>query len=165
MTWRCPLFLAVLVLSLASGAGTALAHGATIHYETRTALVVTIHATFDTGDPMAGGQVTIYTPDDPLNPWETGVCDAQGRYTFTPDPAIPGTWEVQVRQAGHGDMVYVDVAPSEDNTAPAATTSQLTGPGTGAGYTPLQYVVMGVAVVWGFVGTALYFAHPARRRP
>ncbi len=159
--------LLALLLALAGTASSALAHGVTITYEARTTLVVTLHATFDSGEPMAGGQVTIYTPDDPVNPWQRGVCDEQGRYTFTPDPTLPGTWEVQVRQAGHGDIIYVTVAPSaeaeEESTATALPRSA-GGQATPGGYTPFQYVVMGAAVVWGCVGTALYFAHPTRRR-
>jgi hypothetical protein len=42
-------------------------------------------------------------------------------------------------------MVHIPVG------AGAATTG-------GSGYTPLQYALMGGAVVWGCVGTALYFS-------
>jgi nickel transport protein len=151
--------LAALLLALGSSASTALAHGVTVTYETRTASVVTLQAAFETGEPMAGGQVSIYTPNDPATPWQTGVCDEQGRYTFVPDPSIPGTWEVQVRQAGHGDIIYVEVAPPAETTA-ASSTAFLTG-GSSTAHTPLQLLVMGGAVVWGCIGTALFFA---RRR-
>jgi nickel transport protein len=97
---------------------------------------------------MAGGQVTVYAPDDPSQPWLTGVCDDEGRFTFTPDPEIPGTWDVQVRQAGHGDMVHIPIGAEG---ATAASTSVST----------LQIVLMAAATVWGFVGTALFFS---RRR-
>ncbi len=145
--------------ALVGGASTALAHGVSVTYETHSALVVTLRAAFETGEPMAGGQVTIYTPDEPAIPWQTGVCDEQGRYTFVPDPAIPGTWEVQVRQAGHGDIIYVEVAPSDD--APTISSAALLTSDSGASYTPLQLLVMGGAVVWGCIGTTLFFA---RRR-
>ncbi len=150
--------LAALLLALGGSASTALAHGASVTYETRTAPVVTLHAAFETGEPMAGGQVTIYTPDDPATPWQTGICDEQGRYTFVPDPAIPGTWEVQVRQAGHGDIIYVEVGMA---TAAPTQATLLTGSG-GTAHTPLQLLAMGGAVVWGCIGTALFFAR--RRR-
>ncbi|MEE9618360.1 MAG: carboxypeptidase regulatory-like domain-containing protein, partial [Anaerolineae bacterium] len=91
-----------------------------------------------------GGQVTVYAPDDPSTPWLTGVCDEDGRFIFTPDPSKPGTWDVQVRQSGHGDMVHI---PIGEDVAMTGTT----------GYTPLQVVLMGACVVWGFVGTALFF--------
>ncbi|MFC1950962.1 carboxypeptidase regulatory-like domain-containing protein [Chloroflexota bacterium] len=122
---------------------TAYAHGADIEYTVSTEVEVV--ATYDNGDPMDGGQVTIYAPDDAANPWDdpgTGFCDAQGKYTFTPDPQKPGTWDVQVRLAGHGDIVHIDVAGSTSGSG---------------GYTALQIVLMSVCVGWGFVGTALYF--------
>ena len=125
---------------------TASAHGAKIEYTISVA--VEIRAAYDTGEPMAGGQVTVYAPDNPSTPWLTGVCDEEGRFVFTPDPSKPGIWDVQVRQSGHGDMAHI---PIGEDMAMAGTT----------GYTALQIVLMGVCVVWGFVGTALFFS---RRR-
>ena len=125
---------------------TASAHGAKIEYTIGVA--VEIRATYDTGEPMAGGQVTVYSPDDPSTPWLTCVCDEEGRFIFTLDTYKPGTWDVQVRQSGHGDMVHIPIGEG----------MAVMG---GTGYTPLQIVLMGVCVVWGFVGTALFFS---RRR-
>jgi len=93
------LVLVVMALLVLSGGGTALAHGAKIEYTLSTA--VELVATYDTGEPLAGGQVTVYAPDDPATPWLTGVCDDEGRFVFTPDPGKAGSWDVQVRQAGH----------------------------------------------------------------
>jgi len=122
---------------------TAFAHGAKIEYTI--GMTIEIRASYDTGEPMGGGQVTVYAPNDPATPWLTGVCDEEGRFTFTPDASRPGTWDVQVRQAGHGDMVHIPIG--EDMAVSG-----------GAGYTPLQIVLMGVCVVWGLVGTALFFS-------
>lgn len=132
----------------------ALAHGVDITYEARTATVVELTATFDTGEPMAGGQVAVYAPDNPADPWLTGTCDEEGRFTFTPDPALPGTWEVQVRQSGHGDVLYIPVGAQ---SAESGVVSQVTA--GSSGYTTLQLVLMGGAVVWGFLGTALFFSN------
>jgi len=144
MRWKFAIFLVfLLVLGLS---GTASAHGAKIDYTVN--IAVEIRAAYDTGQPMAGGQIAVYAPDDPSTPWLTGVCDEEGRFAFTPDPSRPGTWDVQVRQAGHGDMVHIPIG--EGMTASGGT-----------GFTPLQIVLMGACVVWGFVGTALYFS---RRR-
>ena len=118
------------------------AHGARVEYTT--SVVVEVRATYDTGEPMAGGQVTIYAPDDPTTPWLTGVCDEEGRFTFTPHADVPGTWDVQVRQAGHGDMVHIPIG--EGAVA------------SGGGYTVPQIVLMAVCVAWGFAGTALFFS-------
>ena len=141
MTWKLILPLALL---LALGlTATAFAHGAKIEYTI--SMAVEIRAAYDAGEPMDGGQVTVYAPDDPTTPWLEGVCDEDGRFTFIPDPSKPGVWDVQVRQAGHGDMVH---SPIGEDMAMTGTT----------GYTPLQIVLMGACVVWGFVGTALFFS-------
>jgi nickel transport protein len=145
MKWRRVLPAAlILALGLAMGVTmTASAHGAKIEYALHTA--VEIVATYDTGEPMAGGQVTVYAPDDPSTPWLTGACDEEGRFTFTPDSSQPGTWDVQVRQSGHGDIVHIPIGEG------AAASG-------GTGFTPLQIVLMGACAVWGFVGTALFFS-------
>jgi nickel transport protein len=135
-------------------ATTAYAHGVTVEQRIEQTMLVTLTASYETGEPMAGAQVTIYAPDEPTTPWQTGTCDEAGRYQFAPDPALAGTWEVQVRQAGHGKTIYVNVG------APASAAAALQA-GSDLPYTPLQAVLMGGAVVWGCVGTAFFFA--ARR--
>jgi nickel transport protein len=127
------------------------AHGVTIVYATAT--TVTVNASFDSGEPMAGAQVNVFAPDDPRTPWLQGTCDEQGRFTFEPDPALSGDWEVQVRLAGHGDVIVIPV--NGTNGIAAAVNSQ-------PGYTPLQIVTMSATVVWGFIGTALYFTNRKR---
>lgn len=142
------LFAALLILGTT---GTALAHGAKIEYTLSTA--VELVATYDTGEPLAGGQVTVYAPDDPTTPWLTDVCDDEGRFIFTPNPDKPGTWDVQVRQAGHGDIVHIPIGSGAVSSG-------------GGGFSPVQIVLMSACVVWGFVGTALFFSRrktsPAR---
>jgi nickel transport protein len=142
------LFAALLILGIT---GTARAHGARIEYTVHTA--VELVATYDSGEPLAGGQVTVYAPDDPATPWLTGVCDDEGHFAFTPDPDKPGSWDVQVRQAGHGDIVHIPIGTGTAGSG-------------GAGFSPAQIVLMSVCVVWGFVGTALFFSRrktsPAR---
>lgn len=108
---------------------------------------VEIQANFDTGDPMAGGQVNIYAPGEPGVPWQKGICDEQGKYVFSPDPNLKGRWEIQVRHSGHGDIVYFNFG--EDNQTAAASSNSLT---------TTQKALMTISVLWGFIGTGLYFA-------
>ena len=127
MKWRiitCLIFVIILGLVLPIKA---YAHGAKIEYTV--SMAIEIVAMYDNGEPMAGAQVVIYAPADPSVAWLTGVCDDDGRFTFTPDVSKPGIWDVQVRQAGHGDMVHIPVGGD------MATTS-------GGGYTVLQIVFM-----------------------
>ena len=123
------------------------AHGVRIQYAVD--MTVEILAAYDSGEPMAGAQVSVYAPDEPSTPWLTGACDNEGRFSFMPDTSKPGTWAVQVRLAGHGGIVHIPIGESS-----------ATAGGVG-GYTPLQIVLMAVCVIWGSVGTALYFS---RRR-
>ena len=141
-------FIIPLVLVLILGISTtAYGHGARIDYTVN--MTIDIVAKYDTGEPMGGAQVIVYAPDDPSNPWLTGVCDDEGRFSFTPDTSRPGTWTIQARQSGHGDIVHIPIGE-----ATAVT-------GGAGGYTILQIVLMAVCGIWGFVGSALYFS---RRR-
>jgi nickel transport protein len=119
------------------------AHGVDIEYTS--SVSVEVVAKYDSGEPMSGAQVAVYAPGDPATPWITGFCDDEGRFTFSPDTTMPGTWSVQVRQAGHGDIVHIPVGTG----GAAAECSE--GLGTG------QIVLIAVCVVWGATGTALYF--------
>lgn len=147
--WRIAIYLFSVTILALGLPGRALAHGARIEYTVNVAIELV--AAYDNGEPMAGAQFVVYAPDDPSTPWLTGVCDNDGRFSFVPDSTKPGTWDVQVRQAGHGDIVHIPVG--ED----AAVSG-----GTG-GYTTLQIVLMALCVVWGSVGTALYFSRRKRR--
>jgi len=126
-------------------APSALAHGAHL---THRAAGIEVTATYDGGQPMVGAQVQVYAPDDPSTPWAVGTTDDEGRYWFTPDAEQPGNWEVMVRQAGHGDVLAIPVGQTE--IVPVASAS------------PLQRGVAAGAVVWGCVGTALFFARGKR---
>lgn len=125
----------------------AMAHGVDVIVTPREAVEVV--ASFDGGDPMSGAQVTVFAPEDPAEPWLQGTADEEGRFYFVPDPARPGTWEVRVRQAGHGEIIRLEV----DDSGIAGT--------SGTGLTALQKVLMAAAVGWGAIGTALYFKRRA----
>lgn len=165
-------------------------HGVRITYtfDDRTG-EITVLAEFDTGERMDDAQVAIFAPNDLVNPWQTGTTDENGEYTFMPDYNLEGTWDVQVRKAGHGGLVNIPIdssmapsaAPTTANT-PAATTQivitgdaqlEITGdviiraagsvennPGSGLtdGMSSTQIAIMSISVIWGFVGTALYFS-------
>lgn len=192
---------------------TILAHGVRIDHVVDTVSgEITIIAVFDTGEVLDEAAVVIFAPNDLINPWSTGVMDESGAYTFTPDYTIEGFWDIQVRKAGHGGLINVeitaDMIPDEDNvtslsgiegnssTITLSDGSQVmitgnvdfnvngdtvifeTQPSTNisessiiqpaidmprnSGFTSAQIVIMSLSVIWGFVGTALYFM---RRKP
>lgn len=131
----------VLVLSTVS---LALAHGTKLAYRAQTSYEIA--AAYDDGTPMSEAQVTVFAPNEPSRPWTTGTCDENGRYVLTPDTSIAGEWAVQIRKAGHGGMVSIPIGVNDRKKAAEST-----------GYTPVQVVIMAAAVVWGLIGTALYF--------
>lgn len=160
----------------------ALAHGTALDYTVGPAVAVS--ALYDTGEPMVDAQVSVFSPDDVSTPWLTGTTDSQGRFIFMPDPAVTGNWEVQVRQAGHGDVVVIPVearppatespAPSSAEAASEAPTENpeaasapvdlsqsvmpMGSPSRPSQLSPVQRWVMIGAIIWGFVGTAFFFA-------
>ena len=119
------------------------AHGVQIHYTADVSIEIV--ARYDAGEPMSGAQVVVYAPDDLTTPWLTGVCDEEGRFAFTPDTSKPGTWDVQVRKAGHGDIVHIAVGEGTLTTSDSGS------------YSVLQIVLMSACVIWGIAGTTLYF--------
>lgn len=186
-----------------------LAHGVRINHTIDEATgEITVMAAFDTGEVLDNAAVIIFAPDDLVNPWATGVMDESGSYSFVPDYTIEGFWDIQVRKAGHGGLINVEISQdmmpeevSEDTTNEAeaqtsltmrdgsqivitgdaqfqvtgdivisatgtieeadANTTQVANP-LGNGFTPAQIIIMSVSVIWGFIGTALFFA---RRKP
>jgi nickel transport protein len=116
---------------------------------------------------MSEGQVTVYAPDDPKTPWLTGLCDGEGRFVFAADSTRPGTWEIQVRQAGHGDSLKIPITADtvqeiESNNGDSQTVRGMgitrVVSGGGDSYSTGQIVLMAASVAWGLVGTALYFS-------
>lgn len=139
------------LLALLSVPEKVLSHGANIQYRETSA--ISIQAKYDDNTPMANAQVVIYAPSDRATPWQKGVTDSEGNFSFVPDtnPQNIGDWDIKVRQSGHGDITSIPVG--QDGLTVAST--QLA---SANGYSTLQKMVMGAAVGWGFVGTALFFA-------
>jgi len=121
------------------------AHGTNIRYQPTQA--IEIIAQYDNGEAMAEAQVIVYAPNKPETPWLTGQANEDGYFVFVPDHSISGDWAVSIRTAGHGEMLHV---PIEAGTVSTVQTN--------SGPTTLQTIVMGIAGVWGFVGTALFFS-------
>ncbi|MEB3887447.1 carboxypeptidase regulatory-like domain-containing protein [Lyngbya sp. CCY1209] len=165
MRWKYALPL--LLFSAAGIPERAIAHGANIEYQKTSA--VEIEARYDSGTPMADAQVSVYSPDNPAEPWKTGLTDSRGRFVFIPDPDKSGLWEVKVRQAGHGDLIAVPVGPAAGAEAAGDTRSRTDAiaPNSSLQSNSLQTWVTAAAVIWGFVGTALFFSRfkPAPSKP
>lgn len=147
--WLLPLFF----LASLNSSVEVLAHGAKITYEEAQGIRIT--ANYDQGQPMANAQVVIYAPNDPATPWLKGETNAEGQFGFVPDPNQSGSWDVKVRQSGHGALISIPVG--------AIATSDSTIVASQSGYTPMQKILMIASGVWGFVGTAMFFARKHKR--
>lgn len=145
-----------------------LAHGMSVESRRSEAQVYEIKAIYDTGEAAKNAQVAIYPPGDAVEPQISGFTDAEGRFWFATPQA--GEWEVQVLQAGHGDRISVSVSPQaqpepaaqEASPSPSPKAerlgqSDIASQTSRSNYTPLQKALMIGAIVWGCVGTALFF--------
>ena len=114
-------------------------------YEILNSRTMGIKATFDSGDPIALATVLIFAPQE-TKPCRTTQTDSAGIFYFTPDR--PGGWVLQVREkGGHGMRINLDIDDSLFTT----------GDNKSGSATSLQKILMALCVVWGCVGTALYF--------
>ena len=143
-----------------------LAHGTKISYENTEAIV--IKAAYNTGEPIGKAQISVYAPDNPSQPWLTGTTDSKGRFLFQPDSTKSGNWEVKVRHLGHGGVVKVPVTTAQPKETqqiqPTASPNSSTPEqvvrvpeSDSLEYTPVQRGLMIASVIWGFVGTTLFF--------
>ncbi|QGG46244.1 carboxypeptidase regulatory-like domain-containing protein [Heliorestis convoluta] len=126
-----------------SAATEAWAHGTRLEYEAD--ITIHVRAAYDTQEPMDGGHFFVFKPGA-SEPWLEGQCDDDGRFSFTPDRDVAGTYVVQVQHTGHGATIDIPVGDS------------MPLKGVQQDVSSLQKAVMIGSVLWGFVGTALYFS-------
>lgn len=136
------------------------AHGVRVTYSS--AETIQVQATFASGEPLGNAQVTVFSPANPQIPWSSGTTDPAGNFAFVPDPALPGKWEIQVRLAGHGDILHIPIEANDAADTPSRTGAALAiAPSSQPISTqqlPLgQKLAMGGLFAWGCLGTALYF--------
>ncbi|ELR97581.1 carboxypeptidase-like regulatory domain-containing protein [Gloeocapsa sp. PCC 73106] len=139
----------LLFLTSVSSSVEVFAHSAQITYEATPGILIT--ATYDQGQPMAKAQVVVYAPSDPATPWLKGETDAQGNFSFIPDPLQPGNWDIKVRQSGHGALITIPINSENQSVINQSI------------YTPMQKLLMSASIAWGFLGTAMFFSRKAKR--
>ncbi|HIK21475.1 MAG TPA: hypothetical protein IGR15_10565 [Synechococcus sp. M44_DOE_062] len=141
--------LGFLLLSLLEPAP-AWAHGVEVSFRAVPAFEIEAH--YDSGEPMGSAQVMVFAPTDPTAPWQEGRTDVQGRFLLQPDPSLTGLWQVRIYQAGHGVLVNVPVGEefAQAERIPAGSPP----------FGPLQRGVMAACIIWGCLGTALFFSRP-----
>lgn len=126
-------------------------HGAVIIWETQNDSIY-VRASFDDGQPMSEAQVTVFSGAAPSVAFETGLTDENGAFSFLSQIEESTDWDVQVRKAGHGDIVHITL-DGESQTQSAQI-----------GFSTLQIILMSLCVVWGFIGTSLFFASKRKNK-
>ncbi len=124
----------------------AIAHGLKLQAQLKS--TVEVSALYEDGTPLKQAQIKIYKPNQAEEAAVTGVTDDNGIFHFTPDQS--GNWEIFVRQAGHGGEVSVPIDFSPQGETLMASTPT-------PGQTLPQRIITIGAVMWGCIGTALYF--------
>jgi nickel transport protein len=152
------------------------AHGIKIIPEINQA--ISLQAEYDSGLPMQQAQVIVYAPNQPNKPWMQGITNEEGKFIFIPDSKLSGNWQIKVSQAGHGNSINVPYSPpkivaekstvisnnSNNNQTKNLTNNQLinNSPTDNSSILSenyqLQKSLMIASIVWGCVGTALFFA-------
>ncbi|WP_320169517.1 hypothetical protein [Maridesulfovibrio sp.] len=97
------------------------AHG--VSYEIiDTTPAISFKSGFSSGEPIAYGEVTIYSPDDREVEFQNGRTDKNGVFSFMPDR--PGVWKIEVLGGmGHKLMFDVDVLPQNEKAERKIITS------------------------------------------
>ena len=96
------------------------------------------------------------------------MTDEEGNFIFAPDHYQPGYWEIKVRQAGHGNLVSVPFQVDKLENSPRKNISKSSYylASTTRDYNPIQRGLMIGCVIWGFVGTSLFFSRfPSQEQP
>lgn len=170
-------YFGVALLLFGASVPPAQAHGS--HVQIQGIRAYELQATYDSGIPMKGAQVSVFHEDDPKTAIETGITDDRGRWLWIADRE--GEWTFQVRQAGHGSITQLEVDSIADDTsastsrstdapdtvttpaASATSTTATTSARTVMASAPLPRWIALLSVIWGAVGTALFFARPAAK--
>lgn len=122
-----------------------LAHGTDIRV-TVDGATIQIAARFETDEPMSDAQIIVYAPDNPQEPWLSGVADTEGAYAFDLDPTLVGEWAITIRTGGHGEIVHLDV--SRNGSVTVQQNNERSA---------WQTALMAGAVVAALGGVAFYF--------
>jgi len=112
-----------------------------------------IEARYDSGEPISHAEVTVYSPNEQKEPFQSGTTDSNGRFIFYPDHS--GEWKAVVNDwTGHGGTVIVKI---NEEMKPVPETGGRP-PGRGL------KVVAGVAVIFGLTGILSFLLARRERR-
>jgi nickel transport protein len=123
--------------------------------------VVVIRSSFSPTQPLVDGLVTIYSPADQENAWQTGRTDKTGNFAFMPE--VDGEWIFVVDdQKGHMKRLTVPVqfdvtAEQEIDT----NTIEVVPESPEVGLSKTHRVIFGLALIFGITG--IFYGLKARK--
>lgn len=135
---------AVLLCAVGLFAPQAWAHGVS-YTLTEPEQVISFEGRFSSGDPIAYGEVFVYSPQDAKIEYQNGRTDRRGRFSFVPDE--PGKWHVVVN-AGLGHRLAFDVDVAKSETQDQAATPEKTGVEKSGGSSPTTLaMILGISLI------------------
>ncbi len=123
-------------------AGIVYTHG--INYSLTQKSKLSITFTYEGGEPMKNATVLFFAPGNYNKYAFKKTTDNSGRVEFSPEKK--GEWIIMAKQAG-GHVKRVNLKVSENMLLRSSKGS----------LSFLQKIIIAFCVLWGFVGTALYF--------
>jgi hypothetical protein len=104
------LLLPALLLSLPALSGFAPRHGIEVTFAWHSPSIVATSTWKGGGGAVVGAAVEVYSPDDGDEPYQTGVTDRNGRFSFVPESA--GQWRFIVDDGmGHREVAGYTLPP------------------------------------------------------
>jgi len=114
--------------------------------------VAVVRSTYSPEQPLADALVTIYSPGDRINAWQTGRTDKTGHFAFLPD--IDGEWIFFVDdQKGHSKKTAIIIEPDKtESPEPDATDDMAEHDTPGSGPGTFHRIILGLALIFGITG-------------
>ncbi len=141
----------LIAISLVVSTGSALAHGITTDVSIEGGVVI-VGAFYSPAQPVAGASVTIYSPAEPENDWQTGKTDKTGHFAFVPD--TEGEWLIVIDdQMGHMKKATIVFTPDlpEESEITEGTVTEPIAPADNGLNTSLR-IIIGLSLIIGITG-------------
>ena len=106
-----------------------------------------VEAKYENGNPVAGVNVKVFSPNESEVPFQQGSSDRNGRFMFRPD--TPGDWTVIFNDGtGHGFKTKIHIDTSNTTVKKPVRKEHF----------PLLYkIITGISVLFGLTGLLLLF--------
>ncbi|WP_027721985.1 hypothetical protein [Maridesulfovibrio zosterae] len=135
--------------------GTSWAHG--VSYEMiENSPSITFRSGFSSGDPIAYGEVLIYSPENSEVEYQNGRTDKNGVFSFLPDG--PGVWKVEVYGGlGHKLMFEIPIDEKGKEKPELEKKGLLQSSQT-------MRAALGISILFNIALAALYFSARKKKR-